>query len=401
MVLLVAAAAAAPLADQDAEALSAPASTAAELDVDPEPMVQVLGGDEAAEGDWPPVAALSTDLGFACTGTLVTPNHVLTAGHCAYGLAELRIGSTRLDAGGVVRGIAGVQVHPDSYTTLDLALVELDAPVDDVEPAVLADGCLGNVYQDGLTVAIAGFGATDPQARDWPDQLLVAETTVRDADCSAVDAGCNTPVAPGGELVAGGDDVDSCAGDSGGPLFLPGRGAGPVLVGITSRAALPTTRPCGDGGIYVRADAAARWLRDDLGLSLTAASCDNTAPRVEPPSLALAPAGLWSGTLEIDDDPGQGHALVVVTTPVGVRAWAVGDTLFVAADPRFVGAARFEVEITDDGVPPLSTRTRVDVLVSGAPRAAGCTTAGAPATWGLLLLSAAARRGPAARRRSG
>ena len=38
----------------------------------------VLGGGPAAEGAWPSVVELSTALGFACTGTLVAPDRVLT-----------------------------------------------------------------------------------------------------------------------------------------------------------------------------------------------------------------------------------------------------------------------------------------------------------------------------------
>lgn len=366
------------------------------------PPPPIVGGVPADDGAWPPVASLSTDLGFACTGVLVTDRHVLTAGHCGYGLTEVRVGSTRLDGGGEVRGVAVVTIHPGSFTTLDLALVELDAPVTTVAPALLADGCLGGAYVDGAEVVLAGFGATDTQGQVWPDRLMVATTTLRDADCSTLSAGCNAAVSPGGEFVAGGAGVDTCSGDSGGPVFLPSPDV-PVVVGITSRAAEPTTVPCGDGGIYARGDAAAAWLRE-LGLDVPTATCDN-----DPPALELAPLTLAPGELRVvrgpaADDPDQSLTITAASDGPGVRAWGVADALVVAADPAFVGERTLDVTVVDDGVPPMRATATVAVTVRGAGTARGCATvpgpAVAPLLGGLAAISAAARRGPAGRRRT-
>ena len=42
---------------------------------------------------------------------------------------------------------------------------------------------------------------------------------------------------PGGELIAGGGGIDSCAGDSGGPLYLHTE-VGSYLVGLAVRMAI-------------------------------------------------------------------------------------------------------------------------------------------------------------------
>ena len=94
----------------------------------------------------------------------------------------------------------------------------------------------------------------------WPARLHLATTTVVDDTCSRPEAGCN----PGtdGELIAGGDGVDTCDGDSGAPLLTPDGD----LVGIASRGIQDGSGACGEGGIYVRADAVWPWVEDELGI---------------------------------------------------------------------------------------------------------------------------------------
>src|SRR5215208_1885864 len=46
------------------------------------PSGAVVGGSNAASGEFPSVAEVTFGKGFLCTGTLIAPNYVLTAGHC-------------------------------------------------------------------------------------------------------------------------------------------------------------------------------------------------------------------------------------------------------------------------------------------------------------------------------
>src|SRR5688572_3352858 len=46
------------------------------------PSMAIVGGNDASPGEYPAVAQISYGV-FLCTGTLITPDTVLTAGHCS------------------------------------------------------------------------------------------------------------------------------------------------------------------------------------------------------------------------------------------------------------------------------------------------------------------------------
>jgi endonuclease G len=118
---------------------------------------------------------------------------------------------------------------------------------------------------------IAGFGAIDRNGRVFVYDKRQAPVDSVSNDCLSRSAfqpddhGCQ----PGHEIVAGlAGASDTCLGDSGGPLLVSPQGtsgsasgASFVLAGVTSRPTRSRSHPCGDGGIYERADAdARRWI---------------------------------------------------------------------------------------------------------------------------------------------
>lgn len=236
----------------------------------------VVGGADANAADWPGIAAVYLDREVGCTGVLVAPTVVLTAGHCADGITGVSLGAS--DIGGLRQQYKAERVvaYPKWLQTYDAAIIILDRPAD-IAPVEIAQGCvLDHWYANGSKVDVVGYGAIDKRARDYVDELQAGTTVVIDAHCEDEALGCNPQVSPAGELAAGGNGVDSCNGDSGGPLYLR-TPQGPYLVGITSRAVDTARLPCSEGGIYVRSDALVDWIEATAGIELPEPECDAAA----------------------------------------------------------------------------------------------------------------------------
>ena len=91
----------------------AAATACASLAVTAAPSPAIVGGHDAAPGAYPSIAEITFGSAFLCTGTLIAPDYVLTAGHCgsitgaAVGtpagwpapLIDVRIGSNRAGQG--------------------------------------------------------------------------------------------------------------------------------------------------------------------------------------------------------------------------------------------------------------------------------------------------------------
>jgi len=244
------------------------------------PPAAIVGGEPAPDDAAPEVAALFIADLFGCSGVLVAPDLVVSAGHCWSATTlekSVILGANDYTKDG--ERIVAVEDWrmPDYLETFDIALFALERDAE-TPPVRMMRSCEADeVLYDGMTATIFGFGALDADARVSTTRLHRASITIDDADCSDPDRGCRSAVAPDGELRAGGDGVDSCVGDSGGPLFVD-TPDGRLLAGIASRASQPASTYCGSGGIYVRADAIADWIENTSGRTLPAAPCDPEPP---------------------------------------------------------------------------------------------------------------------------
>jgi Trypsin len=217
---------------------------------------RIFGGKPAKPGELPDCVGVQ-GVDCVCTGTLIGPNVVITAGHCDDGgcVDKIYIGNDLNEGGRTVKVKQSIR-HPGfnrNTLTDDLTVLILDESVTDVTPRPIAQGA---EVDDAFALQLAGFGLTESGSLG---RKLVVEVSIATPNCGAdVSGGFGCHVNK--EIVAGGNGHDSCNGDSGGPAYVK-TASGLKLAAATSRASANATHNCGDGGIYVRLDRYLDWIR--------------------------------------------------------------------------------------------------------------------------------------------
>jgi secreted trypsin-like serine protease len=257
-------------------ALLAPASAFAQSGGSVQP--KVVGGSTASVSTYPWQAAViySTDESPGqtaherqfCGGSLLTSRIVITAAHCIAdddpdcsalcslsdpggdGTAKMDpndvdvvLGRTTLsDAGqGAEHAVTAVvpranyngDFQGDGVPRYDVAYLVLSSASGQT-PIKIAGTDEGALWDPGSSAEISGWGSTS-ETGDTVDTLRAATVGV------IPDTSCSSPAVYGGDfdsstmLCAGSlsGGVDSCSGDSGGPLEAPLQGGGYRLIGIT------------------------------------------------------------------------------------------------------------------------------------------------------------------------
>jgi len=237
----------------------------------------VVGGTTVKPGAWPDVVAVLTAGGGLCSGTLLGADLVLTAAHCTDDQpVEVIVGAVDLsEPGGQIRKVSWSKSYPHWTEQYDVGVVMLEHPVFAKQRAI-ASGCsTRDQLVRGTMLDIVGFGLTTAAGTGDNTSLHQAKMPVTDPDCTR-DPACAAAIAPGGEFVAGGHGTDACFGDSGGPVYIT-TALGPALIGVVSRGLASSPQPCGDGGIYVRADKVVDWIESTTGRKVDRVPCDTPA----------------------------------------------------------------------------------------------------------------------------
>jgi secreted trypsin-like serine protease len=217
---------------------------------------QVVGGVSAVQGQLGFMAYVEHfdalgNLDFICSGTVVSSNVVLTAGHCA---VDESTGSA-LDPSGyqVVTGavdwtdtvnrhvsqVSRVIVHPAynrTTKTYDAALLVLSTLT--TAPAIRLAGSADQwLEQAGTAAAIAGWGDTYAGDPYLTDVLQWATTGVQSSTYCAQPFFSNFTFNPAVQLCTldyPSDQSSGCNGDSGGPLLAADAAGKLVEIGVTS-----------------------------------------------------------------------------------------------------------------------------------------------------------------------
>jgi secreted trypsin-like serine protease len=239
----------------------------------------IIGGESGSIAELPWLAYIEGEdaiTPYACTGTVVAPRVILTAGHC---VEDIESGTIAPPEGfAVATGVANLNQVTRANVSLvsqalvfpgfkpsklqgDAGLLILAAPV--AAPAIpLAAAPDAGLLAAGTPLTLAGWGLTDPKAKQGPAQLQTGTTVVEDsADCRRQSRRYYPFYSAALQLCAldaPSEKVSGCFGDSGGPAIASRVDGTPVQVGVVSTGG-PACNPHLPN-VFTRADTINAWV---------------------------------------------------------------------------------------------------------------------------------------------
>ena len=246
----------------------------------PTATASVIGGHSTTIEKYPSLAFIeglqATD-GYACSGSVVAPRVILTAGHCVEDLSSGSLVEPGLV--GVATGISNLQNIPrDKISTVERVLVNphfnpselhgdaglliLSQPVT-ATPIPLATSAETSLYEPGTKLTVAGWGIDHRGSETIPNQLQAATIPVEESKRCAKGIRRIYPfLDPSSQVCtidAGHFHITPCHGDSGGPLMGTRADGSLVEAGVVSLgdATCKPTSPA----VYTRAYTIQPWVQ--------------------------------------------------------------------------------------------------------------------------------------------
>jgi len=258
----------------------------------------IIGGALSDQNDFPSAGALllvvdPEGMHFGapiCTGTLIAPDVVLTAAHCtphdpnfaeqiegmpvqfyftfSHDLRQFGGQRARLPArshrvtGYVGHERYGMGFRGEGLSNMsDVALLYLEAPVEDVAPTPILTAAEARNLAVGARVHIAGYGQQSPEAGSGdPFMKFHGPSMVHEVGAHEFQVG-HRPGEQGAPVEVG--LATKCYGDSGGPTFIE-LGDQLRVAGVTSRAYFHNQPDCLAAGVDSRVDAFGPWIEAQM-----------------------------------------------------------------------------------------------------------------------------------------
>lgn len=209
---------------------------------------RIWNGTPAGECDWPSIVQMED----SCTGTLVHPQVVIYASHCGADYGTVFFGEGVGNVGGSAETEFCVSRSGGNFEYgLDYAVCKLKEPVQGVPIVPILMGCETAALKIGETVTMVGFGEAEPPLEYGVKR--VAQSTIQQFDNDEI-------------FVVSDDGMDTCFGDSGGPVLIRLADGTWRVFGITSYG---ISDECGTGTWYSMMHTDLAWFEAQVGLDIT------------------------------------------------------------------------------------------------------------------------------------
>ena len=194
----------------------------------------------------------------ACSGALIAPQWVITAGHCFRDANNVRVERPVADLTTATVGradLTGTNGHEATVIavrqspTADVSLAKIDTPITDIQPIALSQAA----PELGAVVRVTGYGSVT-------SVNPVPETRLRTGQMTVVSLSASVTGMTG---YAPQPNTTPCPYDSGGPYFLEGNGD-PTLVAVVSNGPSCPHSSVENGA---RVDNIAEWISTSIAES--------------------------------------------------------------------------------------------------------------------------------------